>query len=240
MWHLLGGKQVDRVPVDYFMGRADPDETVRRTELALQMGFQHIYLKCALGDPITERVQAVRRVAPAAPIVLDSNERFNTLTDAVAASRSLRCFDRIIFESPLPQHRLDWYRLLRRKISQPIALHLASLGDLLAALRSDAADYYNLNGPLKPFTEWAKLAGAAGCPVWRGTGLDLGVRDMSSVHAAAVAGCDMPSQIYGNLLREDDLIVEPIQYDNGCAVVPDGPGLGVELDREALERYRVT
>ena len=62
---------------------------------------------------------------------------------------------------------------------------------------------------------------------------------MSSVHAAAAAGCQLPSDIIGNLFREDDLIVRPIEFVDGAAIVPDAPGLGVELDREAVERYRV-
>ena len=239
VWHLLGGKRIDRVPVDYFMGRADPEETARRTRIAVEMGFRHIYFKCKLGDPIAERVRAAREVAPDFPIVLDPNGRFENPAGAVEVSRSLEGFDRVIFESPVPDHRLDWYVLLRKKIPQPLALHLDCFQHLMAALRLEAGDYYNLLGTMKDFTEWAKLAHAAGCPTWRGTGLDLGVRDMSCVHTVAAAGSQMPSQIYGNFLREDDLIVEPIQYDNGCAVVPDAPGLGVELDREAVERYRV-
>jgi glucarate dehydratase len=35
----------------------------------------------------------------------------------------------------------------------------------------------------------------------------------------------------------DDLITEPFVYQNGCMKVPDGPGLGVELDRDKLARY---
>lgn len=238
VWHLLGGKLIDRVPIDYWMGRASPEDTARRTERALAMGFHGVKMKCKLGDPIVERVRAVRQVAPQFTIVLDPNERFENPAGAVAVSRSLQDFDRVTFESPMPQGRLDWYVLLRKKIPQPIALHLTCLRELIAALRADAADYYNLLGPLKEFTEWAKLARGAGCPAWRGTGMDLGIRDMSSVHAAAAAGCQLPCDIIGNLLREDDLIVEPIRIEQGAAIVPDKPGLGVELDREALERYR--
>ena len=68
--------------------------------------------------------------------------------------------------------------------------------------------------------------------------MDLGIRDMSSIHAAAAAGCQLPCDIVGTIFREDDLIVEPIRIENGAAIVPDKPGLGIELDREALERYR--
>ncbi len=238
VWHLLGGKRIDRVGIDYWMGRATPEDTARRTQKAVDLGFRGVKMKCKLGDPIAERVRAVREVAPHFPVVLDPNERFENPAGAMEVSASLAGLDRVTFESPVPQHRLDWYVLLRKKIPQAIALHLDCFRDLIAALRMDAADYYNLLGPLKEFTEWAKLAQAAGCPTWRGTGMDLGVRDMSSVHAAAAAGCTLSCDIVGHLMREDDLIVEPITMEDGCLVVPDRPGLGIELDRDALEKYR--
>ncbi|MFM1551051.1 MAG: mandelate racemase/muconate lactonizing enzyme family protein [Lentisphaeria bacterium] len=237
--HLLGGKLIDRVPVDYWMGRADPEETARRTRLAVDLGFQGVKMKCRYGDPIAERVRAVRDTAPHFSIVFDPNERFETVAQTVEVSKSLAGFDDVMFESPVPQHRLDWYVELRQRVPQKIALHLTSITDLISALRADAADCYNLLGPLKEFSEWARLTQAAGCPTWRGTGMDLGVRDMSSVHCAAAAGCRLPSDIIGHLFREDDLIRDPIRMVDGAAVVPDRPGLGVDLDRNAVDKYRV-
>ena len=238
--HLLGGKKIDRVPIDFWMGRGTPEDTARRAQMGLEMGFRGLKMKCDLGDPIAERVAAVREVAPDFSIVLDPNERFVDLDGARAVARSLERFDRVIFESPVPQDRLDWYVELRSQIPQSIALHLTSINDLLPALRLEAADHYNLLGPLKQFVDWATLTRTAGCATWRGTGMDLGVRDMSSVHAAAAAGCQLPSDIIGHLLREDDLVAEPIAFADGSLIVPDAPGLGVELDRVALERYRVS
>ena len=238
--HLLGGKKIDRVPIDFWMGRGTPEDTARRAQMGLEIGFRGLKMKCELGDPIAERVAAVREVAPDFSIVLDPNERFVDLDGARAVARSLERFDRVIFESPVPQDRLDWYVELRGQIPQSIALHLTSINDLLPALRLEAADHYNLLGPLKQFVDWATLTRTAGCATWRGTGMDLGVRDMSSVHAAAAAGCQLPSDIIGHLLREDDLVAEPIAFAEGSLIVPDAPGLGVELDRVALERYRVS
>ena len=40
-------------------------------------------------------------------------------------------------------------------------------------------------------------------------------------------------------MREDDLIVEPIEIADGYASVPDKPGLGVELDEAAVAKYCV-
>ena len=240
--HLLGGKMIDRIPCDYWMGRGDAEETAKRVKKGVDLGFTGFKMKCRPGDPSTpaERVEAAKDVAPTIPLVLDFNDSLPTLADAVKVGKSLEKFNNVMLESPMPQGRLDWYVLLRSKIAVPIALHLTSFGQLLPALRMDACDYYNLLGPLREFTEWAKLTRAAGCPTWRGTGGDLGVRDMSSVHCAAAAGCELHCDILGSsFLREDDLIVDGIEYEQGAAVVPDKPGLGVELDRKALEKYRV-
>ncbi|MFH1569770.1 MAG: mandelate racemase/muconate lactonizing enzyme family protein [Gemmatimonadota bacterium] len=239
VWQLLGGKRAGRVPIDYWMGRCTPEETARRAGMARDLGFRGVKMKCALGDPIAERVRAVREAAPGFGVVLDPNERLEDLEGALRVSRSLEGLGEVMLESPVPQDRLDWYVELRQRVPQRIALHLTSIRQLRPALEAGAADAYNLLGPLKPFVEWAALAQQAGCPTWRGTGMDLGVRDMSSVHAAAAAGCRLPSDIIGHRLREDDLIAEPIGFADGALVVPDAPGLGVELDREALERYRV-
>jgi len=48
-----------------------------------------------------------------------------------------------------------------------------------------------------------------------------------------------PCDIIGPLFYEDELLREPLDIRGGEARVPDGPGLGVELDPEKLERYAV-
>ncbi len=239
VWHLLGGRRIDRVPVDYWMGRCTPEETASRVQHARTLGFKGVKMKCALGDPIVERVRAVRAVAPDFSIVLDPNERFYDVESALQVARSLEPFGNLTLESPVPQGRLDWYVELRSKIRQAIALHLTSLPELLAALKMEAADHYNLLGTIREFVDWATVAHTAGHQTWRGTGMDLGVRDMSSVHAAAAAGCTLPCDLIGNLFREDDLIAAPIQIEEGYAHVPDAPGLGIELDMAAVAHYQV-
>src|SRR5207249_1921864 len=89
VWYLLGGKRTERVPVDYWMGRCSPEDTARRTRRAVECGFQGVKMKCAFGDPIAERVRAVREVAPGFSVILDANERLHDLERAREVSRSL-------------------------------------------------------------------------------------------------------------------------------------------------------
>jgi muconate cycloisomerase len=135
---------------------------------------------------------------------------------------------------------VDWYVLFRQKTTVPVAMHLGDPRDVIMAIKREAVDYFNLAGPMASFVKVAAIADAAGIPCWHGSGVDLGIRDASYVHACAAArSCTLASDIIGNFLREDDLIVEPLRIERGYAVVPQGPGLGVHLDAAALEHYRV-
>jgi len=238
---ILGGKVRDRVSVDYWMGRCSVEDTARRARRARQLGFHGIKIKCALGDPVAGRVKALQEKLPGATVVVDSNERFYNLAGTTQIARELADWNGIIFESPVAQDNLDWYVLLRSKLDIPIALHLAEGRSILHAISRNAADYYNLSsGSPTEFVFCARLCETAACPIWHGSRVDLGILDMAHIHAAAAApACTLPSDIVGNILREDDLILEPIQIEDGHAKVPDVPGLGVEIDMDALWRYRV-
>jgi muconate cycloisomerase len=121
-----------------------------------------------------------------------------------------------------------------------LALHLSHAEDVIAAIQKDCIDCFNLGGSMVEFVRMAGIAEAAGKPVWHGSGVDLGILDMAYVHACAAAkNCTMASDIIGNFLREDDLIVEPLRFADGYALVPQTPGLGVVLDEEAVKKYSV-
>ena len=67
----------------------------------------------------------------------------------------------------------------------------------------------------------------------------LGIASAAQVHIAAsragVLGHDM--ELFGNVMLEDDLIVDGLDYDGGRIRVPAAAGFGVQLDAAALDRY---
>jgi muconate cycloisomerase len=189
---------------------------------------------------MVERVQAIARAAPAMKITIDPNFRFYRPAAALELARQLEGFNIEVFEDPTPRDDLEWYVFMRRELKIPLALHLSDPADVIAAIQKDCIDCFNLGGGLVQFVRMAYIAEAAGKPVWHGSGVDLGILDMSYVHACAAAkACTMASDIIGNFLREDDLLISPIRFVDGAAIVPQEPGLGVELDEEAVARYRV-
>jgi muconate cycloisomerase len=130
---------------------------------------------------------------------------------------------------------------MRQKLQVPLALHLGSGRAVFEAVKKDAVDMLNISPEsMVDFVRQCYIAEQAGVPVWHGSGVDLGIMDMSYVHACAAApAATLPSDIVGNFLREDDLILEPIVIEAGFAHVPDKPGLGIELDEVAVKKYEV-
>ena len=239
---LLGGAVRDRVLVDYWIGQQMPEDAARNARMGAARGFRGIKMKCAIDDPWEERIQAILDAAgPDFKVTIDPNERFYRPAEAIALARKLERFPNVaMYESPVPQWNLDWYRQLRAAIEVPLALHLNNPHDVIRAISAQACDYFNLGGGMVGFVQNAAIVAAGGTLCWHGSGVDLGIWEHAALHAAACArNCALPSDLVGSWVREDDLIVEPIQFGDGTVIVPNKPGIGCELDLAAVERYEV-
>ena len=56
---------------------------------------------------------------------------------------------------------------------------------------------------------------------------------------AAARACTMASDFQSGFIRQHTLITWDWPYRDGMLPLPAGPGLGIELDRDAVERYRI-
>lgn len=239
---LLGTAYRERVPVSYWFGRQPPEECRRHAAQARRQGFNGVKMKSTAEDPTAAQLAAMAEaVHPPFTVIVDANERCYRPAEALRVAHALEDLPLdIILEDPMPKTNLDWYRLLREKTRLPLALHLTSGQMLIDAIKKEACDYVNLQGGLSDFPKMAAVADAAGLPCWHGSGVDLGILEASYLHAASVArNCTLPADVFGLLVREDDLVAEPLRIRDGFAEVPQGPGLGVELDTDAMARYQI-
>jgi len=77
--------------------------------------------------------------------------------------------------------------------------------------------------------------GPLACPCWHGSEIELGILEAMYLHqCAAPPSCTWPSDIFGRLVREHDLLKQPLPLQPPFATIPSDPSLGVELDRDAL------
>jgi L-alanine-DL-glutamate epimerase-like enolase superfamily enzyme len=172
---------------------------------------------------------------------IDPNMKFRHPHVAAQLASELEPFATVAnFENPIWKYHLDWYRLLREKTSIPLAMHLHEPADVLAALKAECCDQFNLSGRPQRVLQTAALAEAADIPCWTQMGgLCLGILAAYSVHVQAtipnaILPCDeLP------FIREADFLGGSLVLRNGHFQVPEGPGLGVELDMDMVNRHRV-
>lgn len=242
VYKLLGGLAQRKVLVGYWTGRRTPAGIRRVAERALAGRFTSIKTKCAQGDPVVECAEVLAKVAPDIKYIVDPNTRYRRYDAFLPVAKALdRIGNCLVFEDPFDKNDYEGYRKLRREVKTHVALHLGDPRAMIRAIKEDACSVFNTGGTpgMSGFVANAFLAAAAGIPVWHGSGNDCGIVDASYLHScAATPNCTMPSDIL-SFLREDDLIVEPIPIQDSYAMVSDRPGLGIELDEDAVAKYRV-
>lgn len=241
VYKLLGGLAQPKVLVNYWCGRKNPADIRRVAERALKGNFNGVKIKGRPGDPVVKAVEAIASVSPALKITVDFNGYHKDAAEFLPIGKGLDAVgNMLVIEDPINKNDLAGYRELRSKLKTPIALHLGSPKAMIEAIRANACTIFN-TGPspsMASFVSNAYLAGAAGMPVWHGSGHELGILDAAMLHScAAAANCTLPSDILSHQ-RVDDLIVEPIDIRNSYALVSTRPGLGVDLDEDAVRRYR--
>jgi muconate cycloisomerase len=241
---LLGGAVRSRVRADYWIGHQTPEDGKRSVARALEQGFHGVKIKCRAQEPMYERLKAMRDVAgPEFKVTVDPNERFYTAEQTITLAEQLAPLGNVeVFEDPIPKSDIEGYEKIKAAIRLPVAMHLGNGAGVIRALQAAAGkgvvDCVNLGGSLFGFLRNAAVAAAAGLPCWHGSGNDLGIMDTSFVHAAAAApNCTMASDFVGSWTRADDLIVVPIPFIDGFVPTPTKPGLGCEIDFQALGRY---
>ena len=257
---LLGGRVRNHVPCYatgmYFRKQPEPQllETIL-TEAAgyVEQGFQALKIKVGKNLAFDRRqIKAMREEFPSTRLMADSNHAFD-LPEAIAIGRVLTEEDYGWFEEPLSPQHPELFRQLAAKVDIPIATgeceqtrwgfqELLSRGGVHIA----QPDLAYCGGP----TEAVKIRSIASShgvnviPHCWGTQLNLA----SATHFLATTYVEPGRAEPAEPMLEVDRTPNPLrdetfeigmELQGGVAVVPSGPGLGVEPHRAAIERFCV-
>jgi L-alanine-DL-glutamate epimerase-like enolase superfamily enzyme len=250
IYQLLGGKVRDVVPTKMMIGAFDLPRVRGLAQEFLAWGVRCLKVKVGIDlESDVARVAAVRDVAgPNIPITIDANCGWNVTTARLALER-LRPLNLLVAEQPIAPGDLSAMAYLRVYGGIPIMADesVFTLSDAWNVLNARAADvvsiYPGKNGGIAASVEIAHVAQAAGVVCHVGSNLELGIGSAAMLHLACSLACidseTYPSDILGPHYHESDLLTQPLSLGPEGAKVPDGPGLGVELDEAALVKYRV-
>lgn len=253
---LLGGRRRDRIEVAHSLGLLPIDVCLDEAERAVAEGARTIKCKTGL-DPErdVELVRALReRVGDAIRIRVDGNEGYETVRQAVEVTKRQEEHGIFLCEQPLAGARA--LADVAARIDTPVMADESAwtTHDILELHELRAAEcfscYVTKPGGLWRARRQAEIAADLGMYSDIGGSIEMGIGNAANLHLGAslerailpsvcpvtrIEGVDGP-EIAGVYYR-DDVIASPLRFEDGALLVPDGPGLGVEVDEEKVRHY---
>lgn len=237
----LGGTRT-AIEVGVSLGlQATVAETVEVVRRHVAQGYRRVKLKIEPGADV-DRVAAAREAFPDLPLTVDANAAYTLETSAPLLA--LDAFGLDYVEQPLHHEDLVAHAELARRMTTPICLDesIRSANDAAAALALGAARVVNVKiGRVGGHGEALRIhevARAAGVPLWCGGMLESGVGRAHNVAIASLPGFSKPGDTASSSRYFEEDLVEPRpEASDGLMPVPPGPGIGVEVRRDALARH---
>lgn len=237
---MLGGA-AERVKVGVSVGiQESPQALLRVVADYIKQGYRRIKIKIKPGHDVWE-TRAVREEYPDLPLQVDANSAY-TLETAHALA-PLDDLQLLLIEQPLAEDDLWDHHLLQQDFRTPICLDESILSERHArqALEMEACRVINIKagrvGGLSEAVAIHDLCRSRGVPVWCGGMLETGVGRAANLALASLPGFTLPGDIsatdryYVQDITQERFILNP----DSTIDVPDRPGLGITIDRKALE-----
>jgi muconate cycloisomerase len=245
---LLGGRRRDRLPVAWTLASGDTARDIEEAEAMLEARRHRIFklkigakplhadikhvadIKRALGERATVRVDvnmawSEMQAARAIPALADAGCELveQPVASAAALARLMRRFPVALMADEILQGPESAFEIAKEHGADVFAIKIEQNGGLFAAQRV------------------ASIADAAGIELYGGTMLEGAVSTVASAHLfASFAHLQWGTELFGPLLITEEILTQPLDYSDFELTVPDGPGLGIELDKEKLRRFTRT
>jgi L-alanine-DL-glutamate epimerase-like enolase superfamily enzyme len=241
---ILGGAVRDKVEYFGFVQGDKPAELARHASALVKQGFGVLYVKVGRGEALDlEIVRAVRKAVGSTRIRLDANEVWDTMT-ARRMFEKLKPFDPEFIEQPVPgPGGAEALARLRGVVDIPIAADQSvyTPEDVYDICRNRAADVIVLGihetGGVTRYRKAAAIAEAASIRICIHGVFETGITTCATNQVAATLNnMDDGNQIMWQLLREDIVESPDLTPVNGALPISNKPGLGFELNRDAVER----
>ncbi len=244
---LLGGRRSDRVAVAWTLASGDTGRDIAEGE-AMLAARRHQLFKIKIGKRgVAEDCAHVAAIARAfagrASIRVDVNQHW---TRAQASDGIARLQDAgvSLIEQPIAGDDIDGMRDLCRRFDCAIMADEALTGPASAwrHARAGSADVFSIkiaqSGGLTAAGNVGTIARAAHVALYGGTMLEGGVGTVASAHLFSTLGdMEWGTELFGPLLLAEDILEQPLAYEAFSLRVPDGPGLGIRVDRKQLRRF---
>jgi L-Ala-D/L-Glu epimerase len=251
VYNLLGGISRKDIPVAIEVAGGKPDDMAARCVEMIAKGVTAFKPKIGgLVDQDLDRLKAIREaVGPDVSLRADANQGYS-VKEAISLCRKAEDagIGLELLEQPVARFDLQGLAQVRKSVDTPIEADesCCTLQDAMQVVRHEAADVLNIKpgkcGGLFRARKIAAVAEAAGLKCVIGTAFGLGLERAAKLHLAASSTTIVHAVEFTELDLHSPMLKEPgesllsFPLKNGCLRVPEGPGLGVELDFEKFPK----
>jgi len=244
VYQLLGGQCKKEIGYAGYLFIDEPEINAKRALEYKNQGYKEIKLK--VGRDLNSDADTLAAIRDAIgydiKIRIDANMHWS-LPTAIKWIKTLQKYDIQYVEQPLPDYDLDGLAALRRAVEVPIATDesCSSVERVLEMIKRDSCDvfvvYVSEAGGLTRARTIASIADACGKWCVMGTWAETGIATIAGAHVIASTTNFAFCNDSHYMLQSDDIITQPLQIVNGAIAVPQGAGLGVELDLQKLDEF---
>lgn len=238
--HRLLGRQVHaNTPLSWWNIEMPPEDMALECKEALRKGYLAYKTKGRPWFDVWKQMElSTKEVPPEFKIDMDFNETLLDAERAIPVLKDLEKFPQTdIFEEPIPPKDFEGGRAIIAATKIKVAIHYGRIPGR-AAVKEGSCHGFVMGGGTSRVMRAGSFCAEAEMPFWlQLTG--TGITGAFSLHLGAVLAQATWPAINCFQLYEHPLLTEPIRVEKSLAAVPDRPGLGVELDREAVARYKV-
>ncbi|MBP85828.1 MAG: enolase [Planctomycetaceae bacterium] len=237
--HLLGQQVREDALISWWSIDMSPEDWLLETKDALAQGYTSYKFKARPWFDLEEQLRVVTAEVPDHfEIDVDFNTMLNDSAHAVRVCRELEKYKHLkILESPLPQGDVAGNKHLRAQTCIPIAMHVGN-PPLMTALKEDVCDGFVMCGGASQIIHEANIIAEANKVFW----MQLVGTDITAawaLHFAAVSThARWPAVNCHNLYRHQ-LLEDPLKVEGGLCKIPEAPGLGFDVDWEAVEMFQI-
>ncbi len=245
---LLGGRLRNSVPVLWVLASGDTDKDIAEAKKMLE-AKRHNFFKLKIGSrPVEADVEHVLAIKQAlgkdVSIRVDINRAWSEL-DAIKGIRLLQDGGVDLIEQPCAIDNIEAMQRLSRRFDVAIMADESLMGPATAyrLAKNNSASVFAVkvaqSGGLLEGRDVATIAQLAGIDLYGGTMLEGAVGTIASAHLFSTFGnLAFGTELFGPLLLTEEILKTPLQYQDFELHLPQGTGLGIEIDEDKLDRLR--
>lgn len=239
----LGGQKKE-IEVGISIGiQKNTTDLISLIEKAINEGYKRIKIKIKPGKDI-EILKEIRNHFPTLPLMADANSAYRL--DDIERLKALDEFKLMMIEQPLASDDIIDHAVLQKQIKTPICLDesILSYEDARKAIELGSCKIINIKiGRVGGLTEAKRIHDLClekGIGVWCGGMLEAGVGRAHNVALTTLSNFSLPGDTAASShYWEKDIISPEVTVHNGMITVPDRPGIGYDIDKNAVNELTV-